>query len=114
MKINGRKVSVHRFAYEMLVGPIPEGMQLDHVCRNRACVNAAGAHLEPVTGRENTLRGNGPCAIHARKTHCPQGHPYDEENTYRPPRGGRACRACQARHSAAVTARRNADAATAH
>ena len=87
-----RTALAHRVAYELLVGPIPEGLTLDHLCRNHGCVNPA--HLEPVTQRENVLRGVSPSARCAAVTHCPQGHPYDEANTYRPPEGGRDCRAC--------------------
>jgi hypothetical protein len=83
----------HRWSYEYHVGPIPDGMQLDHLCRNPSCVNPE--HLEPVTARENVMRSSGRAAVNARKTHCPQGHPYDEANTYiYPPRGERQCRAC--------------------
>jgi hypothetical protein len=74
-------INVHRFVYEMLVGPVPEHLWLDHFhCDNPSCLNPK--HLRPVTPLENTLRGNGPAAIHASTTHCPKGHPYDEENTY--------------------------------
>jgi hypothetical protein len=84
---------VHRVAYELLVGPIPEGLELDHLCRNTRCVNPE--HLEPVTGRENLMRAvSSWAAKNAAKTHCPQGHPYDEENTKVKRDGGRACRAC--------------------
>lgn len=82
----------HRFAYERLVGPISVGLQLDHLCRVRNCVNPD--HLEPVTPRENTLRGETPAARNAAKTHCPIGHPYDDSNTYICKRGLRKCRAC--------------------
>jgi len=84
--------SAHGKAYEREVGPVPPGMELDHLCRNRACVNVE--RLEPVTHAENMRR-----SAAAQKTHCIHGHLYDEANTYlRPsgtnPRGNRACRAC--------------------
>ena len=82
----------HRVAYRAWVGPIPPGMTLDHLCRNRACVNPA--HLEPVSLRENIMRGSGVCAQHARQTHCKRGHEFTSENTYRYPDGRRGCRAC--------------------
>lgn len=83
----------HRWAYTHFIGPIPEGMHLDHICRNRRCVNPK--HLEPVTVRENILRGVGPSAAHSVKTECPQGHEYIGENLYVHPSGRyRACRAC--------------------
>ena len=82
----------HRFAYTLLVGPIPEGLTIDHLCRNRACVNPL--HLEPLTMRENILRGVGLTAQRAARTQCPRGHPYDMFNTRIRPCGRRACRAC--------------------
>lgn len=103
--VDGQNVGAHRFSYEILVGPIPEGLVLDHLCRNEGCVNPN--HLEPVEQRENVLRGEGPSAANVKKTHCPQGHPYNEENT-----GGservRWCRACRAIYQKANRERRNA------
>jgi hypothetical protein len=91
---DGRMVVAHRWMYELSVGPIPEGLQLDHLCRVHACINPA--HLEPVTPRENNRRGIGRAAANARKTHCIRGHAFDEENTYLLPSGrGRACRECK-------------------
>lgn len=90
---SGKMQLAHRLAYELLVGPIPDGLVLDHLCRNRSCINPD--HLEPVTDRVNILRGEGWAARAARQTHCPSGHPYDEVNTYQW-RGIRYCRACRA------------------
>ena len=105
--VNGRTVRAHRFAYEMFVGPIPDGLQTDHLCRNRNCVNPA--HLEPVTNQENFRRGEG--GKHKRdKTHCPQGHPYAGENLYVKPNGYRECRICQRTRSLAYYHARKAQA----
>lgn len=89
-----RGEGAHRVGYRLLVGEIPEGRQLDHLCRERRCINPA--HLEPVTRRENILRGISFSARHAVATHCVQGHPFDEANTFRrADRGGsRVCRTC--------------------
>lgn len=87
--------TAHSVAWEALIGPVPEGLELDHLCRNRACCNPA--HLEPVTHRENTLRGTSPSALHAKKTHCPKGHPYEGDNLLvRVKDGGRKSRECRA------------------
>lgn len=89
---NGQKSDVaHRIAYRLAIGPIPAGLTLDHLCRNRACVNPD--HLEPVTQRTNVLRGEGITARLLKRTHCSKGHPWDEANTlwYR---GTRRCRRC--------------------
>lgn len=88
----GRKVPrAHQVIYEALVAPVPEGLCLDHLCRVRPCVNPA--HLEVVTLRENTQRGNSGLPQRSR-THCPAGHPYDDENTYLNAEGERNCKEC--------------------
>lgn len=91
--LHGRRVMVHRLSYTWLVGPIPEGKQLDHLCRVRNCVRPS--HLEPVTNRENCMRGESFAAVNARKTHCSEGHPLVEGNLYWTGRGGRGtCKTC--------------------
>ena len=84
-------VKAHRLSYERNVGPIPDGLELDHLCRRRNCLNPQ--HLEAVTHQVNMLRSMSPAGEHARKTHCPSGHPYDEENT-KHYRGWRYCITC--------------------
>lgn len=106
VRINGRATTAHRAMYEILVGPIPDGLQLDHLCRNRSCFNPK--HLEPVTCRENLLRGNTHAATNAKKTHCIRGHAYDATNTILLATGGRACREC-GRIRAKEYARRQAE-----
>ena len=76
----GKNHRAHRFAYERLVGPIPDGLVVDHCCEVRSCVNPD--HLEVVTNQTNVLRGVGPTARHARQTHCKRGHEFTPENIY--------------------------------
>ena len=85
--LNGETVYAHRYAYESIYGPIPKGLELDHLCRNRSCVEVT--HLEPVAHQTNMKRGRW-----GAKTHCSHGHPFDEANTYWY-RGRRMCRACK-------------------
>lgn len=93
MAFDGQRHTAHRAAYLLLVGPVPDGMDLDHLCRNRACVNPD--HMEPVTRSENLRRGESG-GWRRQLTACPKGHPYDETNTYhRRDRLGRECRECQ-------------------
>lgn len=96
--------SAHRYAYQLMVGEISDGLVLDHICHkiehcrlaakcpHRRCCNPA--HLKPRPQRENALRGHGPTAINAFKDECVNGHPFDEANTYFRPGGGRSCRTC--------------------
>lgn len=109
----------HRYVYELHVGPIPEGLTLDHLCHtndetcpggpceHRRCVNPE--HLEPVTLRENLRRGRSPSGVNARKTHCVAGHELVGENVYLW-RGQRLCRACQSRRSHEAYLRKKAGA----
>jgi hypothetical protein len=93
---NKLRYLAHRAAYECLVGKITEET-IDHLCRNRACVNPD--HMEPVSGRINTLRGVGASAMNARKTTCPQGHPYSGDNLIiNKTEGDRKCRICQRKY----------------
>lgn len=94
---NNKTYKAHRFSYQISVGEIPNGLQLDHLCRTRNCVNPA--HLEPVEQAENIRRGISPTSINAQKTHCHKGHEFTEENTYIK-QGYRQCRKCKAEEAA--------------
>ncbi len=99
------QAKAYRWAYEHLIGPIPVGLGLDHLCHSRSTTCAGGntclhrrcvnpRHLEPVSNTENVMRGLSFATKNARKTRCPRGHEYDVVNTYIPPKGGRTCRTC--------------------
>jgi hypothetical protein len=103
LKVDGQEVKAHVFAYELLIGPVPSGLQPDHLCRVRLCVRPD--HLEPVTCRVNLLRGDTHAARNAAKTHCLAGHAFSAENTYIY-RGKRYCRACQRSRGVAYLARK--------
>lgn len=107
---NGKSMSfAHILSYELVIGSVPSGLELDHLCRNVACCNPE--HLEPVTHRENVLRGTGPTAIYARATHCVSGHPFSGDNliVHVRKRGPeRMCRICKNRRAREVRARKRA------
>lgn len=85
-----------RVSYRIFTGIIPKGMTIDHLCRNRECVNPG--HLQVVTVSENIMRSNNPAAVNARKTECIRGHPLTTENVYKDPNGKRQCRKCRLVH----------------
>ncbi len=96
ISIDGKRVRVHRLTYEETYGAIEPSLVIDHLCRVRSCVNPE--HLDTVSNRTNILRGVGPTARNAQKTHCKFGHPFDLENTYWSVKG-RECRICKQRLS---------------
>jgi hypothetical protein len=91
--ISGKRHYLHRLLYEQLVGPIPEGMEIDHRCCNPGCCNPS--HLEAVPKRINILRGTSMAARWANRTHCDKGHPFDEENTLIRMHHGKPIRRCR-------------------
>jgi len=93
ISVDGKSKKAHRVSYEAFVGPIPDGKQIDHLCRNKSCVNPT--HLEPVSQRENILRSDSMPAKNVLKTHCYKGHEFTGENTYRDREGNRSCKACK-------------------
>ena len=94
----------HRLAYEEWVGPIPAGLHLDHLCRNRKCCNPE--HLEPVTPRVNVLRSEAPSARYAVQTHCIRGHEFTPDNIANSSDGHRRCKECNRQRAAESKARR--------
>lgn len=88
----GRATRAHRYAYEQMVGPIPKGLVLDHLCKTTICVNPG--HLDPVPNGLNVKRGDSPSSVNREKTHCLNGHEFDSENTRITREGFRQCRAC--------------------
>jgi hypothetical protein len=110
LKVGGKRHATHRFAYELVNGPVPEGLELDHLCRAPLCFNPS--HLEPVTHAENVRRGD---SCKASDTHCAHGHPFIPENSYIDRQGTRYCTECQRigkrRRRAAARERRHRNAA---
>ena len=92
-----KRMYIHRFIYDYFYGNLKPNLQIDHLCRNRLCVNPK--HLEQVTHKTNTLRGFSFSAINSRKTHCPKGHPYSGDNLCFDYRGTRRCKKCRSENN---------------
>lgn len=106
LNVAGRTTLAHRVVYELLVGPVPEGTEIDHLCRNRACVRPD--HLDPVSKKVNIARGASLPADNARKTHCIRGHEFTPENLGKFVDGWRRCRICHAERERRYRAKRRA------
>lgn len=104
--VGGVSMPTHRATYFLYRGPFDRFLDLDHLCRTPACCNPY--HVEPVTPRENVLRGETLPADQLTRTHCPQGHPYSGDNLYERPSGRRACKACQREWTRAYNERKKA------
>jgi hypothetical protein len=107
-RIGSRVFLAHRLLYEALIGPIPNGLTIDHLCRTKSCVNPA--HMDPVTMGVNALRGDSPPSRNAHKTHCLRGHEFTPDNTakWRTKRNGRRCRECNRLYGKVAWLRRKA------
>ena len=92
-----KKIYAHRWMYQQMIGSIPGGMQIDHLCRNRPCINPE--HLEVVDNFENMMRGNNFAAKQARQTHCKNGHEFTPENTGLSRDGERSCLTCRRKYA---------------
>lgn len=106
IRIEGQTRLAHRISHELYIGPIPEGLGIDHLCKNRGCVRPS--HIEAVPQRVNLARGDHPAAIVRRTNVCGHGHALTPENTYITPAGWRRCRECCRRHGRELRQRRRA------
>jgi hypothetical protein len=97
VKMNGKETTLHKLFSEMVFGPVPEGLELDHTCRNRRCF--CPGHVERVTHQENVRRGDSIMARRAKQTHCKNGHPLSGDNLFIDKRGNRTCLICRAAYA---------------